>query len=319
MHLFAVFIALLCMSVNCQAFRDEPEYVDYSEITDLENAYTLDKLINGTDENFISSSNGTDHETFPKWPVNNTNSNNTNEGRILGGTAATLGQFPYFVYVLGTKADGTTTISCGGALLSESWVLTAAQCVAQAASILVYAGAIAPPATGDTTGKAGQAIIHPYYRSNFVIHDVALVRLFIAFTLSGTISPIRLSKNSASIDNVSVRTMGMGTADDTTGAGTALNYVDLKNIPRATCNIATDTAYVTYPPTAGCLDPEGTTKNFCLGDRGAPVVYNFDTGLVVIGITSQLQGCVSNAYPSSYTKILPYLGWIREKTKKNFT
>ncbi|XP_059485452.1 uncharacterized protein LOC132202513 [Neocloeon triangulifer] len=315
--LLIIGISLLCTVTNCKAEdaknEEKSEYVDYSEIIDPGNPYTLENLINGTG---MQSNNETDYEALPEWPSNITMAK---KGRILGGTAATAGQFPYFVYVLGTKSDGTTTISCGGALLSESWVLTAAQCVSKAASILVYAGAIAPPATGDTSGKAGQAIIHPYFRSNFVIHDIALIRLFASFTLSGSIGVIRLSKSSASIDNVSVRTMGMGTADDTTGAGTALNYVDMKNIPRSTCNSATNTAYVTYPQTAGCLDPEGTTKNFCVGDIGAPVVYTYDSGTALIGVTSQLQGCVSNAYPSSYTKIGPYLGWIREKTKKNFT
>jgi hypothetical protein len=49
--------------------------------------------------------------------------------RVLGGTGITLGQYPFFVVVNATARDGSISV-CGGVLLSESYVLTTANCTA---------------------------------------------------------------------------------------------------------------------------------------------------------------------------------------------
>jgi secreted trypsin-like serine protease len=47
--------------------------------------------------------------------------------RVLGGAAAATGQFPFMAFIIATVNNAPTY--CGGALLSSTWVLTAAQCV----------------------------------------------------------------------------------------------------------------------------------------------------------------------------------------------
>lgn len=49
--------------------------------------------------------------------------------RIVGGLPANAGQFKFAAAIYITKTDGN--YFCGGALMNNNWVLTAAQCVYQ--------------------------------------------------------------------------------------------------------------------------------------------------------------------------------------------
>jgi secreted trypsin-like serine protease len=55
---------------------------------------------------------------------------NKDESRVIDGTSAAIGQFPFVVYLQSLMLDGNTTMECGGALISDNFVITAAQCVA---------------------------------------------------------------------------------------------------------------------------------------------------------------------------------------------
>lgn len=54
------------------------------------------------------------------------------------------------------------------------------------------------------------------------------------------------------------------------------------------------------------------TSLYLQGDIGGPVIYTYsgDSTPTVVGINSQHQGCPSE-YPMAYTKIQPYLPWIK--------
>uniref|UniRef100_T1H4K2 Peptidase S1 domain-containing protein n=1 Tax=Megaselia scalaris TaxID=36166 RepID=T1H4K2_MEGSC len=48
------------------------------------------------------------------------------KGRIVGGSVANSGAFPYTVYLSASGANGGW--SCGGSILSNEWIITAAHC-----------------------------------------------------------------------------------------------------------------------------------------------------------------------------------------------
>lgn len=50
------------------------------------------------------------------------------DSRIVNGNSAKVGQFPWHVTIIGSFASGSSLL-CGGSLISDQWVLTAAHCV----------------------------------------------------------------------------------------------------------------------------------------------------------------------------------------------
>lgn len=114
------------------------------------------------------------------------------EQRIFGGREAKRGQFPYQIsFRINYKNEFRH--NCGGSIISERFILTAAHCVPQPNVTLYRIIVGAHRIAGDgKTYNIERFYIHPNYSLSRIIHDVALVQLTEDIQFNLSVQPIGL-------------------------------------------------------------------------------------------------------------------------------
>lgn len=132
------------------------------------------------------------------------------EGRIVGGSNAALGQFPYQVS-LRTAANFHF---CGGSIINNRWALSAAHCTIGRAqnAVRVVVGTVLLN-SGGVTHVSSRIVNHPSYNSGTIANDVSVVQ---------TATVIGFNTNVRAIPLGSAQ-FGTGTAIVTGWGGTAVS------------------------------------------------------------------------------------------------
>lgn len=110
------------------------------------------------------------------------------EAQIVGGTAATAGEFPYIV-----SLSRSGSHFCGGSLLNAYTVVTAGHCSTgiSPSTVRVRAGSL-NWASGGTQVGVSQIVVHPSFSSSTLNNDVALWHLSSPITAGGNIGYVTL-------------------------------------------------------------------------------------------------------------------------------
>uniref|UniRef100_T1GPE0 Peptidase S1 domain-containing protein n=1 Tax=Megaselia scalaris TaxID=36166 RepID=T1GPE0_MEGSC len=125
--------------------------------------------------------------------------------RIIGGQYASVGQFPYQVYLQTEFANGPSW--CGASILSADWVVTAGHCVYDATNVNVVAGTISVNPFDSTAQirSVAQIINHPQYNPNSPnYNDISLLRLSSPLSLNYYIWPVPLADKYEDEDELSI-------------------------------------------------------------------------------------------------------------------
>ncbi|XP_011497936.1 PREDICTED: trypsin-1-like [Ceratosolen solmsi marchali] len=236
------------------------------------------------------------------------------DSRIVGGQTTLINEFPWQV-----RLSYMNRFYCGGTLINDRYVLTAAHCVKGFMWFMIKV----------TFGEHDRCTQKSTIESRFVARafignfsflnfddDIALLRLSERITLSETIRPVCLPSNK---DNLYVGAnalaSGWGTLHEDGKPSCLLQSVDVPVMSLEDCR---NTSYNSRMISENMLCagyPEGK-KDSCQGDSGGPLVTEReDKKYELIGIVSWGNGCARPGYPGVYTRVTRYLKWIMNNSK----
>lgn len=192
-------------------------------------------------------------------PVNSTKPDRP-DARIVNGTAATAGQFPYQVSL---RSGVLPKHFCGGAIIADRWILTAAQCTVgrRPRSFVAIVGS-ASLSFGGVKYHIDQSHPHPKYTDNDFNFDIALVRTTKQIHFSQIVQPIALPQGGHIKPHSEVIISGWG--NDATYF-TQLQYLESLTISSIECKQLVPTANQTL---SSLLCHQHENGGACFGDYG---------------------------------------------------
>ncbi|XP_027716757.1 kallikrein-14-like isoform X1 [Vombatus ursinus] len=229
------------------------------------------------------------------------------EDKIIGGQACIPHSQPWQAALFINQ-----NFHCGGVLLSNRWVLTAAHCTHWNLQVVLGKHNIKRLEPYQQWVKVERRVPYPTYNPRSNNNDLMLLYLQKPVRLTPQVRPIQLAKNCVN-PGTTCLVSGWGTVSSPfVRYPSALQCVKIAIISEEKCKSAYQK---TITPGMVCAGVEEGGKDSCQGDSGGPLVCNGALqGLVSWG----MERCALPRFPGVYTNLCHYRTWIlNEIQKKN--
>ncbi|XP_042900195.1 proclotting enzyme [Parasteatoda tepidariorum] len=249
---------------------------------------------------------------------------NATDTRVVGGREADPGSWPWMAVVFVEKRNGVMSPDCGGALVTNRHVVTAAHCVVTGRSsttmsprqLSIRLGAHNVASSNDPSAiEVGVDGVrrHERFDPRTYRNDIAVIRLNRAVPFTSRVSPICLPYDSLRGEDLTGRkgtVIGFGT--------TAFNGPSSDVLMQATFDIQSQEvckkAYereVNITSVYMCAGVDTGEKDSCQGDSGGPLMsVGKDGNYYLVGVVSFGKLCGQPGYPGVYTRVTEFLDWL---------
>ncbi|XP_018494399.1 proclotting enzyme [Galendromus occidentalis] len=242
--------------------------------------------------------------------------------RIVGGTEARVGDYPWMAAIYYNQQNSWLQ-ACGGALVSNLHVVTAAHCVVAGSRsqnlptryFLVRLGDHDLVSEDDSSAsedfKVAKISRHSQFNSETYKNDIALMQLETPVTFNEFIGPLCLPYDGVygNLDNEIAIVSGWGYTKYEGKGSNVLKQAAIRIWPENECREAYKKEVDITPEYLCAGDGK---QDSCQGDSGGPLFYNEGTKFYLIGVVSFGKKCATPGYPGAYTRVTKYLDWLND-------
>ena len=231
--------------------------------------------------------------------------------RIIGGDIPKVREYPWMAALV---YRGGSYPFCGGSIINDRYVLTAAHCVddksTSAAQVLLGDHSMIRN-DGQKRFDIAKIIIHPSYDNAKLYYDFALLKLtsIISFA-NNRMAPACLADVGSFAGYPGIAT-GWGALVQNGDSAWTLREATLDIWSNSDCK----TKYGSYIIDATICAGGNGRQDICQGDSGGPLVTELEKDrYLLIGVTSFNYACAKPGYPSGFARVSYAYDWIMENT-----
>ncbi|XP_036037176.1 cationic trypsin-like [Onychomys torridus] len=229
---------------------------------------------------------------------------NDSDDKIIRGYACGNNSVPYQVSL------NAGYHLCGGSLVSDQWVLTAAHCYKPQLQVRLGESNIRKVEGSEQIVYAAKIIPHPKYNNDTTDNDIMLIKLNSPATINSRVSTVSLPNSCPTFDTECL----VSGWDDTVNVGSNLSS-DLQclNAPILSDSVCHSDYPHQITRNMFCVGVVEEGKDTCQYDSGGPVVCNRE----LQGVVSWGANCGEKGKPGVSTKVCNYLEWIQRTIEAN--